>query len=105
MISFFATQCVCVYVMFVCQATNITSIYSLRKYLHSWGREVAATRGGRRTKCVVEEEAAQKGVNYGAEVKESGGKIRDVPRVDLEALFPAFGQRRIQLIMDISTSL
>ena len=110
-ISFFATQCVCVcvcvcvYVMFVCQATDITIIYSLRKYLHSWGREVVATRGGHRTKCVAEEEATQKGVHYGTEVKESDGKIRDVPRVDLVALFPAFGQRRIQPIMDISTSL
>lgn len=104
MISFFATQCVCVCDVCV-SGHKYHQHFSLRKYLHSWGCEVAATRGGRRTKWVVEEEAAQKGVNYGTEVNESGGKIRDVPRVDLEALFPAFGQRRIQLIMDIATSL
>ena len=109
MIPFFATLCVCLCVCVRLQTPpSFIGSGNIREdiflFLGRWSH-CPHLQGGHHPKCVTEEEVAQKGVNYGTEVKEPKGKRRDAPRADLEALVPAFGHKRIRLITGAFASL
>lgn len=81
----------------------LTQEACVRNYLHSWGCEVAATQGRSLIERVAEEEDLQRAHDDGVKVKEQNSKDKSHPKGFLEALVPAFGQRRMPFIADIYT--
>lgn len=63
----------------------------------------AATQGRSLTERVAEEEDLQRAHDDAVKIKEQNSKGKSHPKGFLEALVPAFGQRRMPFIADIYT--